>query len=298
MQINMLELLWIDERPLRKALEQELKKLSLELQRVEALIHDYFSRDLPQYQAWVSQNFASQLEEISQLEKKVKEMGAQVEETFQMSIELNVDPQKVFQECSAQGFYKNHQETSSETENSEEVADEPFLRTTTQKNCAEIEAKEIYRRIIRAIHPDLRGEGLIETEKDLWVRVQRAYAENDVYELRRLEEHLLSREEVPSLAYSGLLAQVDHLSEKIEKLRKEIIHLRSEKAWNFSQQKNIRLVEQELESEFQSTLKTLRQKQSYFSKTFDSWQVQDSKIKTHKKVSKRGSKQQASLFDE
>jgi hypothetical protein len=42
----------------------------------------------------------------------------------------------------------------------------------------------------------------------------------------------------------------------------------------------------------------LRQKQSYFSKTFDSWQVQDSKIKTHKKVSKRGSKQQASLFDE
>lgn len=50
----MLELLWIDERPLRKALEQELKELSCELQGVEALIHDYFSRDLPQYQAWVS----------------------------------------------------------------------------------------------------------------------------------------------------------------------------------------------------------------------------------------------------
>lgn len=117
----------------------------------------------------------------------------------------------------------------------------------------------------------------------MWVRVQLAYAENDIFELRRLEEHLLSSKEVPSLAYSSLLAQADHLSEKIEKLRKEIILLRSEKAWNFSQQKNIRSVEQELESEFQSTLKNLRQKQSYFSKTFDSWQVQDSKPRLKRK---------------
>ena len=296
----MLELLWIDEQPLRKALEQELNELSLELQGVEALIHNYFSRDLPQYQAWVSQTFSSQLEEISQLEKRVQEMGAQVEETFQMSIELNVDPQKVYQECSAQGFYKNHNEAKHDAESPQESnsCEEHFLTATHQKNCAEAEAKEVFRRIIRAIHPDLRGAGLVDTEKDLWVRVQRAYAENDVYELRRLEEHLLCKEEVPSLAYSGLLEQAAHLRDKIEKLRKEIIILRSEKAWNFSQQKNIRLVEQELEFELQSTLKNLRQKQNYFSKTFDSWQIQESKIKTQKKVSKRGSKQQSSLFDE
>ncbi len=296
----MLELMWIDERPLRAALENELRGLSVELQEVEALIHDYFSRDLPQYQAWVTQTFSSQLEEISRLEKKVQEMGAQVEETFQTSIDLNVDPQRVYQEYSAQGFYGDYQESGFKREQFDEMdsSEGHYLGATFQKNCAESEAKEVYRRIIRAIHPDLRGEGLVETEKDLWVRVQRAYAKNDLYELRRLEEHLICKEDVPSLAYSGLLAQVEHIKDKIEKLRKEIILLRSEKAWNFSQQKNIRSVEQELNCEFESTLKNLKQKQNYFSKTFDSWQSRDSKNKISKKVSKRGSKQQASLFDE
>lgn len=297
----MLELMWIDEEPLRKALEEELKALSQELQGVEALVHDYFSRDLPQYQAWVSQNFASQLEEISQLEKKVQEMGAQIEETFQMSIELNLNPQEIYKEYSAQGYYQNSQNNEKKIIEEDEVSEDHFMNASSQKNCAESEAKEIFRRIIRSIHPDLRGEALIETEKDLWVRVQRAYAENDVYELLRLEEHLLSKEEVPSLAFSGLLAQSEHLKEKIGKLRKEIILLRSERAWNFSQQKNIHSVQQELTCELHSTLRDLKQKQNHFSKTFDSWQSDESKSgmpkKEPKKASKRGSKQQASLFD-
>lgn len=69
-------------------------------------------------------------------------MGAQVEETFQMSIELNVDPQKVYQECSAQGFYTNHQETSSETEKSEEFPEKPFVRTPSQKNVPKLKQKK------------------------------------------------------------------------------------------------------------------------------------------------------------
>lgn len=293
----MFELVRIDEGPLRQAIQLELKELSQELQGVEALIHDYFSRDLPQYQAWVSLNFASQLEEISQLEKIVQEMGAQIEETFQMSIELNVDPSKVYKECAAQGFYRNDLNNDEGFDEGDSCA-EALWSSNSQKNCAEAEAKDIYRRIIRAIHPDLRGEALIESEKDLWVRVQRAYAENDIYELLRLEEHLICKEEIPSLAYSGLVAQTEHLKEKIKELRKEIILLRSERAWNFSQQKNIRSVEQELSFEFQATLKSLKQKQNHFSKTFDSLKSQESKAKPLKKVSKRSSKQQASLFDE
>ena len=297
----MSELLWIDEGPLRESLQRELKALSQELQGVEALIHDYFSRDLPQYQAWVSLNFASQLEEISQLERKVQEMGAQIEETFQMSIELNLDPNKVYQECSAQGVFRDTLKSSENDEREfeeNESFEEICVNLTSQKNCAEAEAKEIFRRIIRAIHPDLRGEALVETEKDLWVRVQRAYAENDVYELLRLEEHLLSNKELPSIAYSGLLAQAEHVREKIEKLRKEIILLRSERAWNFSQQKNLHSVEQELSFEFQSTLKELKQKQNHFLKTVDSLQARESKTKIPKKAPKRAPKQQASLFDE
>ena len=293
----MSNLLWIDEGPLRKALQQELEELSRELQEVEALIHDYFSRDLPQYQAWVSLNFASQLEEISQLEKKVQEMGAQIEETFQMSIDLNLDPSRVYQECSAQGFYENSQNIESNTDEGE-AHEEQFQSFSSQKKTADSDAKEIYRRIIRAIHPDLRGAALAESEKNLWVRVQRAYAENDVYELLRLEEHLLSKEDIPSLSYSGLLVQSSHLKEKIKDLRKEIILLRSERAWNFSQQKNISSVEQELKYEFQATLKSLRQKQDHFLKTFDSLQSPGTKDKPVKKAPKRVSKLQASLFDE
>jgi len=297
----MLELIWINEEPLRKALDDELKALSQELQGVESLVHDYFSRDLPQYQAWVSQNFASQLEEISQLEKKVQEMGAQIEETFQMSIELNLNPEEIYKEYSEQGYYQNSQNNEKKFLEEDEVSEDHFMTASSQKNCAESEAKEIYRRIIRSIHPDLRGEALVETEKDLWVRVQRAYAENDVYELLRLEEHLLSKEEVPSLAYSGLLAQTEHLKEKIGKLRKEIILLRSERAWNFSHQKNVHSVQHELTCELHSTLRDLKQKQIHFSKTFDSWHSDESKSgmpkKEPKKASKRGSKQQASLFD-
>lgn len=296
-----MELMWIDEGPLRKALDEELKALSQELQGVESLVHDYFSRDLPQYQAWVSQNFASQLEEISQLEKKVQEMGAQIEETFQMSIELNLNPEEIYKEYSAQGYYQNLQNNEKKALEEDEASEDHFMSASSKKNCAESQAKEIYRRIIRSIHPDLRGEALVETEKDLWVRVQRAYVENDVYELLRLEEHLLSKEEVPSLAYSGLLAQSEHLKEKIEKLRKEIILLRSERAWNFSQQKTIHSVQQELTCELHSILRDLKEKQNHFSKTFDSWQSDESRSgmpkKEPKKASKRGSKQQASLFD-
>jgi uncharacterized protein YdcH (DUF465 family) len=57
--------------------------------------------------------------------------------------------------------------------------------------------------------------------------------------------------------------------------------------------------------ELHSTLRDLKQKQSHFSKTFNSWQFEESKSaiankeskKEPKKASKRGSKQQASLFD-
>ena len=285
-------LLWVDEGPLRKNLEKGLEELSLRLRELESSIETYFSKDLPQYQSWVNHHFADDLVQIALLEKKVRCLGQHVEESVQISMQMNLHPAELFAEWTEEEMLEKIM-----SEEDEVPAENDSELDIPSKEAASGDTREVYRRIVRCLHPDLRGDSLSEVEKNLWVKAQKAYAKNDVFELLRLEKNLrcghLADEPV---SYSELLRQLEDFQKRCQSLEAEMNCLKQERAWKFSAKKRHSEIEKEIHTEFRGTIRELKSKEQHLHKTVSSWIKGKVTQVATPKPKKRASKSQVSLF--
>jgi len=82
-------------------------------------------------------------------------------------------------------------------------------------------SKTLYRRLAKLLHPDINPEtDRTETLRELWVRIQIAYAKNDVKELSELE--VLTRKALKELGAGQIQIDIPDIEEKIGTVRKEI----------------------------------------------------------------------------
>lgn len=282
-------LLWIDEKPLRESLLGQLSEISKKLGGLRSQLDNYFSKDLPQYQSWVNQHFAAQLTEISQLEKKVCALGYHLEETVQLSLQTGRRPEELFAHWSKEEIVENLLKDEIEQGDFIEGLEESGVKKVVQH-----ETRELYKRIVRRLHPDTRGE-LSEREKNLWVQAQRAYSQNDSYELFKIEQALSKGDtEVEPLSFSELLSQLEDFKKRLMQLESELSCLQMERAWGFSKKKNLSSLEGEITQEHQATLRDLKAKELHLSQTLNSWL--EPKAKVAAKPRKKASRAQESLF--
>lgn len=95
--------------------------------------------------------------------------------------------------------------------------------------------KELYRRLVRRLHPDLRADGSADVSA-LWHEVQEAYAASDVARMELLLA--LSNIRTNDLGDETSLAQMRsvlaELRRSLRALEKSLLEAESEDAWNFA----------------------------------------------------------------
>ena len=94
---------------------------------------------------------------------------------------------------------------------------------TKEKEDEKIEIKKIYKRLVHRLHPDLHPDQS-EWERELFLKVQEAYRNEDLERLRQLEKELDAG--MPSQLSDS--DTIEDWEERIEKLKTQIAALRAE----------------------------------------------------------------------
>jgi hypothetical protein len=94
--------------------------------------------------------------------------------------------------------------------------------------------KEIYRRLVRRLHPDLRADG-DPTVSSLWHEVQEAYAAGDVARMELLLA-LSDLSDTPgaSTSLSQMRSVLSELTRSVRALELSLVEARREDSWNFA----------------------------------------------------------------
>jgi hypothetical protein len=94
--------------------------------------------------------------------------------------------------------------------------------------------KEIYRRLVRRLHPDLRADG-DATVSSLWHEVQEAYAARDIARMELLLALSdLSNAPRASTTLSQMRSVLSDLTRSVRALELSLVEARREDSWNFA----------------------------------------------------------------
>lgn len=113
----------------------------------------------------------------------------------------------------------------------------PPRASGTPKTGVEPEArvKELYRRLVRRLHPDTRADG-DATVEEVWHELQTAYADGNVERLEALLAFAEVREKRfgPDTSLAQMRAVFADLVRTLQALRRSIAEARKAPAWNFT----------------------------------------------------------------
>ncbi len=114
------------------------------------------------------------------------------------------------------------------------VNDEESASATEPEAAVDARVKEIYRRLVRRLHPDLRADG-DATVSALWHEVQEAYAAGDVARM----ELLLALSDLSDAPGTGttlsqMRAVLSELTRSVRALELSLVEAGREDSWNFS----------------------------------------------------------------
>ena len=117
-------------------------------------------------------------------------------------------------------------------QNRSQSADEPEEPPTE----VDARVKELYRLLVRRLHPDLRADGIAAVSA-LWHEVQEAYAASDIPRM----EILLALSDIESnhlgdqTSLGQMRAVFAELQRALRNLEKSLLEAEGEDAWNFAQ---------------------------------------------------------------
>lgn len=132
--------------------------------------------------------------------------------------------------------------------------------------------KELYRTLVRRLHPDLRGEGngIVSA---LWHEVQEAYAASDVARLEILLA--LSDIEANHMGDATSLSQMrtvhTELQRALRALEKSLLEAEGEDAWNFARRGPDEELRLRVQRELKSELATRMQRLDLLTRTLAEW---------------------------
>src|SRR4029077_6802270 len=106
--------------------------------------------------------------------------------------------------------------------------------SATEPGTTDPRVKEIYRRLVRRLHPDLRADG-DATVSSLWHEVQEAYAAGDVARMELLLALSdLSNAPGVSTTLSQMRSVLSELTRSVRALELSLVEARREDSWNFA----------------------------------------------------------------
>lgn len=235
-----------------------------ELERVRAELREYEEHHRPQFRRWLHREFGATLTEMREVELKLRAQQDLLFRIQSVSFFEGVSPKKAYDfvmraqeeaEREERDFREKGEERR-ESRKSEERHeggktpfedffpgdddDDPFfMPQPKQRRKAEeerqVRLKEIYRMVVRKLHPDMRKE-LTEHERDLWHQAQEAYEKEDSEQLEvilamcEIEEQNSTRN-----ARLSVLQRITAMFKRtLRPLKAELKKSQKDPAWNFS----------------------------------------------------------------
>src|SRR5689334_12205648 len=192
---------------------------------------------------------------------------------------LGTNPAKMDDDAYSTGFevFKSHMFVRPEsTSDRSDFRPEDVRRSAVEEAPTEPETidpwvKEIYRRLVRRLHPDLRADG-DPTVSSLWHEVQEAYAAGDVARM----ELLLALSDLSNAldartTLSQMRSALGELTRSVRALELSLVEARREDSWNFARTGPSEDLRSRVERQLKHDLALRQQRLEFLTGTIAGW---------------------------
>jgi len=192
---------------------------------------------------------------------------------------LGTSPDKMDDEVYSTSFeaFKSHMFRAAPEEPPGRNSCAPGRRQPTNEDEREIatpkddRVKELYRRLVRRLHPDLRADGSAAVSL-LWHEVQEAYAASDVAQMEiLLALSDIEANRIADRTLSQLHAARAELARALRALEKSLLEAEGEDAWDFARIGPNAELRERVERQLKSDLTARVQRLDLFTRTIAEW---------------------------
>lgn len=254
----------------RKAYAQRSAELDRETRRLRRFEED----ELPGFQLWVEMTFADDLVDLRAAEREVERLQKMINEVRTYAGATGVSERRAYEiigQALANGTYEAlledllNQMDDEERDAASSGFDDPCEDFGGEESCGRTDSTEnenearseptgavssylkgLYRKLVRALHPDLRETYNREAEA-LWHEVQNAYDWADVQTLERLYKSVVKeQDQVAEFSFdTAPIGDIATLRQGIEarltEIRQRLSSLQGHPAWDFGRiRKNVK----------------------------------------------------------
>ena len=216
----------IDISPRKKQLKEEYERLQqiytdLVTKRDEMLMYE-----APRLEAFYMESIGQLQYEILCLEYDIALL--KLERDLLQSYENRGEEPEIAKvqmrvEEAAQTYNENLHREEEKIKQAKEFIKEQEEEENKQKDAEKVELKRLYKQLVHRLHPDLHPEQT-EWERELFLKVQEAYRNEDLERLRQLEAELNAGMPFASVENDT----IDEWEERIQKLKEQIDAIRKE----------------------------------------------------------------------
>lgn len=216
----------LDISPRKQQLKEEYERLQQEYSELITKRDDLVQHEIPRLEALY-------MEAIGQLQ--YEELCLQYDiallkyerDLLQSYINRGEEPdiKVVFQmvDEAAETFNQNIHQEEEKIKKAKEYIEEHKEENSKQQEAEKLELKQIYKRLVHRLHPDLHPEQM-EWERELFLKVQEAYRNEDLERLRQLEAELNAGVPFNSVESDT----IEDWEERVRKLKEQIAAIEDE----------------------------------------------------------------------
>lgn len=223
----------IDISPRKQQLKEEYDRLQKEYSELVARRDDMLFYEAPRLEALYMDAIGQLQYEILQLEYDIALLKME-RDLMQSFVNRGEEPDiitvKLKVEEAAQTYHENLRHEEERIKAAQSYIEAHKEENSKQKDSEKIELKQLYKRLVHRLHPDLHPEQT-EWERELFLKVQEAYRNQDLERLRQLEAELdagMPFTSVESDTIEEWEARVEKLKEQIAAIKQEMKDIESQ----------------------------------------------------------------------
>ena len=216
----------IDISPRKAQLKEEYERLQKEYSELVEKRDDMLYQEAPKLEAIYMESIGQLQYEILQLEYDIALLKLE-RDLMQSFVNRGEEPEletvEEQVEEQAKVYNENLHQEEEKIKQAKAFIEQQKEEENKQKDAEKIELKQLYKRLVHRLHPDLHPEQT-EWERELFLKVQEAYANEDLERLRQLEAELDAG--MPFTSVEG--NTVDEWEARVTKLKEQIAAIRQE----------------------------------------------------------------------
>jgi hypothetical protein len=263
----------LDREPILRKWRARYLEIDGELREVSAATEEFHLRAIPAYQAWIAQEFGTEMSALREMAEKIRESEMIYDATIEEARASRVSAAEAYRTVLARKkrgeslfppFYKGDEEGWSEVDPEEDYSERssaqnprgadvsdsesneapvqpglfdeiPGLSAATSEAPRADRLKAIYRKLAFALHPDANPDQT-SRERKIWNEVQEAYREQNLERLEMLHAWVESGSEgwLEGFTHVGTLqAFVLAKLQELRSTRASFHRLKKDAAWKF-----------------------------------------------------------------